>query len=88
MGHKAPLDEGELHSRNFRAIRGWIEGNQSKIKAKPNESVLYSGNDYDFEVVFAKQVQALGAPGDVLLAMTTSGNSPNVLAAILEGTGR
>ena len=39
-------------------------------------------NDYDFEAVFAKQVQALGQPGDVLLAMTTSGNSPNVLAAI------
>jgi D-sedoheptulose 7-phosphate isomerase len=40
------------------------------------------GNDYSFDVVFAKQVQALGAPGDVLLAMTTSGNSANVLAAI------
>jgi D-sedoheptulose 7-phosphate isomerase len=39
-------------------------------------------NDYSFDVVFAKQVQALGAPGDVLLAMTTSGNSANVLAAI------
>ena len=40
------------------------------------------GNDYSFEAIFAKQVQALGAPGDVLLAMTTSGNSGNVLAAI------
>ncbi|NUZ04334.1 phosphoheptose isomerase [Piscinibacter koreensis] len=40
------------------------------------------GNDYSFEVVFAKQVQALGAPGDVLLAITTSGNSANVLAAV------
>ena len=40
------------------------------------------GNDYSFEAVFAKQVQALGAPGDVLLAMTTSGNSANVLAAV------
>jgi D-sedoheptulose 7-phosphate isomerase len=39
-------------------------------------------NDYSFDVVFAKQVQALGQPGDVLLAMTTSGNSANVLAAI------
>jgi D-sedoheptulose 7-phosphate isomerase len=39
------------------------------------------GNDYDFNVVFAKQVQALGAPGDVLLAISTSGNSANVLAA-------
>ena len=40
------------------------------------------GNDYSFEAIFAKQIQALGAPGDVLLAMTTSGNSGNVLAAI------
>ena len=40
------------------------------------------GNDYAFEVVFSKQVQALGMPGDVLLAISTSGNSANVIAAI------
>ncbi len=40
------------------------------------------GNDYDFNVIFAKQVQALGNPGDVLLAISTSGNSANVLAAV------
>lgn len=40
------------------------------------------GNDYGFERVFARQVEALGAPGDVLVAITTSGGSPNVLAAI------
>jgi D-sedoheptulose 7-phosphate isomerase len=40
-------------------------------------------NDYSFEHVFAKQVRALGAKGDVLLAISTSGNSPNVIAAIL-----
>ena len=40
------------------------------------------GNDYGYEVVFSKQVEALGAPGDVLLAFSTSGNSANVLAAI------
>ncbi|MEO7336789.1 MAG: phosphoheptose isomerase [Caldimonas sp.] len=39
-------------------------------------------NDYSFDSIFSKQVQALGAPGDVLLAMTTSGNSSNVLLAI------
>lgn len=39
-------------------------------------------NDYRYEDVFAKQVQALGRPGDVLLAISTSGNSPNVIAAI------
>jgi D-sedoheptulose 7-phosphate isomerase len=39
-------------------------------------------NDYSFEQVFAKQVRALGQSGDVLIAITTSGNSANVLAAI------
>lgn len=39
-------------------------------------------NDYGYAQVFAKQVQALGQPGDVLLALTTSGNSANVLAAV------
>ena len=39
-------------------------------------------NDYGYKDVFAKQVQAFGQAGDVLLAISTSGNSPNVLAAI------
>ena len=39
-------------------------------------------NDYRYEDVFAKQIQALGRPGDVLLAISTSGNSPNVIEAI------
>ena len=39
-------------------------------------------NDYSFEQVFAKQVRALGGKGDVLLAISTSGNSPNVVAAV------
>jgi D-sedoheptulose 7-phosphate isomerase len=40
------------------------------------------GNDYDFASIYSKQVQALGQPGDVLIAISTSGNSANVLAAI------
>lgn len=39
-------------------------------------------NDYDFKSIFAKQVRALGGAGDVLLAISTSGNSANVLSAI------
>src|SRR5574338_125998 len=39
-------------------------------------------NDYSYDLVFAKQVQALGQPGDVLLAISTSGNSANVIEAI------
>lgn len=40
------------------------------------------GNDYGFNDIFAKQVQAFGQSGDVLLALSTSGNSANVVAAI------
>lgn len=39
-------------------------------------------NDYSFEEVFARQVRGLGQAGDALLAISTSGNSPNVIAAI------
>jgi D-sedoheptulose 7-phosphate isomerase len=38
-------------------------------------------NDYGYERVFARQVEALANPGDVLMAFSTSGNSPNVIAA-------
>jgi len=40
------------------------------------------GNDYGYARVFARQVEALGVPGDVLFALSTSGRSPNVLAAL------
>jgi len=40
------------------------------------------GNDYAFDVVFAKQVEALARPGDVLLGISTSGNSRNVVEAM------
>lgn len=40
------------------------------------------GNDFGFEEVFSRQVEALGQPGDVLVAISTSGRSPNVLRAV------
>jgi D-sedoheptulose 7-phosphate isomerase len=53
------------------------------IALTTDSSILTAvGNDYSFTDIFSKQVQALGAPGDVLLAITTSGNSANVLAAV------
>ncbi|MBC7781198.1 MAG: phosphoheptose isomerase [Proteobacteria bacterium] len=53
------------------------------IALTTDSSTLTSiANDYDFSQVFSKQVRALGRPGDVLLAISTSGNSSNVLAAI------
>lgn len=41
------------------------------------------GNDYGFERVFSRQVEALARPGDCLIAISTSGNSPNVIAAVM-----
>jgi D-sedoheptulose 7-phosphate isomerase len=41
-----------------------------------------TGNDYGYEEVFARQVRAFGQKGDVLVAITTSGNSPSILSAI------
>lgn len=53
------------------------------IALTTDSSILTSiANDYDYTVVFSKQVRALGSPGDVLLAISTSGNSANVVAAI------
>jgi len=53
------------------------------IALSTDTSVLTAiGNDYGYHEIFAKQVQALGQAGDVLLAMTTSGNSGNVVAAV------
>ena len=42
------------------------------------------GNDYGFEHSFARQIQAIGRPGDVLIAYSTSGSSPNILHALTE----
>lgn len=39
-------------------------------------------NDYHFEEIFSRQIKALGQPGDVLLAITTSGNSANIIKAV------
>ncbi len=53
------------------------------IALTTDSSILTAiANDYDFSQIFAKQVRALGRAGDVLLAISTSGNSANVCAAI------
>jgi len=61
--------------RDRRPLRAWpLHGNTSSLTA--------IGNDYGYEHVFAREVDAHGRAGDVLLAISTSGNSPNVLRAI------
>ena len=44
--------------------------------------ITCAGNDFGFEAIFSRQVEALGNPGDMLVVFTTSGNSPNIVRAI------
>ena len=54
-----------------------------------NASTLTAmSNDYGFESVFARQVSALGAPGDVLVGISTSGNSASIERALVEGRSK
>jgi D-sedoheptulose 7-phosphate isomerase len=53
------------------------------IALTTDNSILTSvGNDYGYQAVFARQVEALCTPRDVLMALSTSGNSSNILAAV------
>jgi D-sedoheptulose 7-phosphate isomerase len=55
------------------------------IALTTDSSILTAvGNDYGFDQIFARQVQALGRPGDVAIGISTSGNSPNVTSAITQ----
>lgn len=46
------------------------------------------GNDYGFDAIFSRQIEALAAPGDIVVGISTSGNSPNVLKALLAARER
>src|SRR5215471_3199716 len=50
--------------------------------------ITATGNDYGFEEIFARQVRAFGAEGDVLIAITTSGKSKNIQRALAEARDR
>lgn len=59
------------------------------IALSTDTSILTAvGNDYGFDRVFARQVEALARPGDVLIGISTSGNSENVIAAVRVATQR
>lgn len=53
------------------------------IALTTDTSIITSiGNDYSFNDIFTKQIKAIGLEGDILLAISTSGNSPNILSAV------
>jgi D-sedoheptulose 7-phosphate isomerase len=68
----------ELAGRYLATRPGW-----AALALTTDTSALTAiSNDFGFEQVFARQVEALGRRGDVLLVISTSGNSPNCLAAV------
>ena len=74
----------ELVGRYERERKAW-----PAIALTTDTSALTAiGNDYGFDRVFARQVEALGKAGDVAIAITTSGNSPNVLRALAAANER
>lgn len=69
---------GEIVSR-FRMERPGLPA----IALSTDTSIITAiGNDYGFERIFSRQVEALAAPGDAVIGISTSGNSPNVLKAL------
>ncbi len=68
----------ELVGRFERTRRGW-----PAVALTVDTAVLTSvGNDFGFDAVFARQVEALGRPGDLAIGITTSGRSPNVVRGL------
>jgi len=75
---------GEIVGRFRRERAGW-----GAVALTTDTSVLTAiGNDYSYDDIFKRQIEGLGAKGDVLVAYSTSGNSKNVLAAIDEAKRR
>jgi D-sedoheptulose 7-phosphate isomerase len=68
---------GELVGRFRRKVRGY-----KAMALTTNSSVVTAlANDYSFDEIFSRQLESRGEQGDVLLALSTSGNSPNVVRA-------
>lgn len=73
----------ELVGRYKKDRPGW-----AAIALTTDTSALTAiGNDYGIERIFARQVEGLGQRGDILIAMSTSGRSPNILAALEQARG-
>ncbi len=75
---------GELVSRFYHDRPGL-----AAIALTTDTSVLTAiGNDYGYDYTFARQIEALGRKDDVFIAISTSGNSPNILRAVEAARGR
>jgi D-sedoheptulose 7-phosphate isomerase len=77
-------DRAKLEESGGAAIASRLQGTLAAISLPSQMSLLTAtANDGDFEMVFAQQVYGLGKPGDVLLAISTSGKSKNICNAVI-----
>jgi D-sedoheptulose 7-phosphate isomerase len=77
-------DVAKLEGAGGKEIASRLQGTLAAISLPSQMSLLTAtANDNDFEMVFAQQVYGLGKPGDVLLAISTSGSSKNVCNAVI-----
>jgi D-sedoheptulose 7-phosphate isomerase len=75
--------DSALHELILNAVQLSVDALNPAIALTTDTSILTAiGNDYGYDYVFARQVEALGREGDVLFAISTSGNSKNILRAI------
>ena len=82
LGCRRPTFSTELLNRFEKEERKEL----AAVALTTDSSTITSiANDYSFDSIFEKQVRALGNEGDVLLAITTSGNSKNITNAIIAG---
>jgi len=89
-GHKLLLCGNGGSTAEAQHLAGELMGNYSEHRAPlaaialtADSSVITCiANDYGFDDIFARQVHALGQPGDALFVFSTSGNSPNIVAAL------
>ncbi len=66
-------------------LTGRFKGDRKALPVIPlleGANITCIANDYGFESIFSRAVEAYGRPGDILLAISTSGNSPNVINAV------
>jgi D-sedoheptulose 7-phosphate isomerase len=80
-GHKLLLCGNGGSAAEAQHLAGELVGRYT-VNRRALPAIALSADAFEFEQVFSRQIAALGSPGDLLVAFSTSGNSPNVVAAL------
>ncbi len=82
-GNGGSAGDAQHIAGEFLSRLGWERAPIAALALTTDSSVITAiGNDYGFERIFERQIRGIGQEGDVLIAISTSGRSPNILRAI------